>query len=98
MPTPEKFSQSPGDPFADDAENGFFFTPPALQQRFNLLHHLIQYSDLLLMVIGEQGAGKTTLMNRLIAEANEPWRVAVLEAHLDLDRQLFLKGVLFSTR
>ena len=61
------------DPFAGHSA---FFARPALVQRIDLLHHLIQYSELLLVVVGEHGAGKSTLLDELIARAGENWQVS----------------------
>jgi DamX protein len=61
------------DPFAGHSA---FFSRPALVQRIDMLHHLIQYSELLLVVVGERGAGKSTLLDELTARAGENWQVS----------------------
>ncbi len=73
------------DPFGESVADEFFFNTPQLSQRLNLLHHLVQYSDRVLLVTGTRGSGKTTLLNRLIASASEPWRASVVEADVEMD-------------
>jgi len=72
------------DPFADAEDEALFFETPQLTQRLNLVHHLVRYSDLLLLVTGPTGAGKTTLFNQLTADPAEPWHVSVVEADVEM--------------
>lgn len=84
------YLQQPGlsaDPFADAEDEALFFETPQLTQRLNLIHHLIRYSDLLLLVTGPTGAGKTTLFNQLTADPKEPWHVSVVEASAEMRAQ-----------
>ena len=58
------------DPFAAKVPNFKFFAPqrkPVLGQ----LHHLARYSQLLLVVLGPQGSGKTLLRQALVASSNK---------------------------
>jgi len=82
------------DPFADTADEALFFSTPHIDQRLNLLHHLVQYSDLLLLVVGKTGSGKTTLLNRLISSAAGPWRVSVVEADIDMTPERLAAGAI----
>jgi DamX protein len=66
------------DPFAAGHRPDFFYAEPAFLQRLDLLTHLAQFSDSLLVVLGETGAGKTTLLGELRARAGENWRVCEL--------------------
>jgi DamX protein len=75
------------DPFADVEDETLFFETPQLTQRLNLVHHLVRYSDLLLLVTGPTGAGKTTLFNQLTADPAEPWHVSVVEADVEIGAQ-----------
>jgi AAA+ ATPase superfamily predicted ATPase len=54
--------------------NRFFYRSPLIAQRLALLNSIVG-SSLLIMVIGERGSGKTTLMNRFITETGFRWRV-----------------------
>ena len=66
------------DPFAPGYQPEFFYAEPAFLQRLDLLTHLAQFSDSLLVVLGETGAGKTTLLNELRGRAGDNWRVCGL--------------------
>jgi DamX protein len=81
------------DPFAAVGADEFFYLPPQLNQRLNLLLHLVQYSDLMLVATGPQGAGKTALGERLLADAGPRWRGCVVEGDPELDPQGFLARV-----
>jgi DamX protein len=73
------------DPFADAGGDGPFLLTPQLNQRLNLLLHLVQYSELMLVVTGSRGSGKSTLLQRLLADAGPRWRPCVVEGDADLD-------------
>lgn len=66
------------DPFAPGYRPEFFYAEPAFLQRLDLLTHLLQFSDSLLVVLGEHGAGKTTLLRELSERAGDNWRICVL--------------------
>ncbi len=81
-------------PAGDPAAAGdAYVATPELAQHLDLLHHLIQYSDLLLVVRGARGAGKTALLERLVAAAGEGWRICRIEASAALDEQRILEAL-----
>lgn len=53
----------------------FFFASPLISQRLSVLQRLICSLSPIIVVIGERGSGKTTLMNRLIHEGRKSWTV-----------------------
>lgn len=53
----------------------FFFASPLISQRLAVLHRLISCRSPIIVIIGERGSGKTTLMNRLIYDGRKPWKV-----------------------
>lgn len=65
------------DPFAAERGPEYFFAEPAFVQRLDLLTHLLQFSDSLLVVLGEPGAGKSSLLRELRARAGDNWRLSV---------------------
>ena len=73
------------DPFGETGPEGPFFVTPQLNQRVNLLLHLVQYSDLILVVTGNHGSGKTTLIHRVLADAGPRWRACLLEGEAEMD-------------
>lgn len=54
--------------------NRFFFASPLTTQRLAILNNMVGSSSLVIVVIGERGSGKTTLMNRFIQDAGKRWR------------------------
>jgi hypothetical protein len=55
--------------------NRFFYKSPLITQRLALLNNIVgSPSSQVIVVIGERGSGKTTLMNRFITEAAFRWR------------------------
>jgi len=82
------------DPFPGAIDDRLFYADAPRAQHLDLLHHLTQHSELLLVVTGERGAGKTSLLRQFVAQANESWRICVVDAnpmtHEDqLLRQMF---------
>ncbi|MGB7920132.1 MAG: hypothetical protein WCF40_08730 [Desulfobacterales bacterium] len=61
-------------PFAPDAKRPFYFSIETVEQRLRLLKRLMAGRDALILVIGEWGSGKTTLMKRLIDTVRIPCR------------------------
>ncbi len=74
--------QAPFTPVVDDA---FFFADPAITQRLEMLRHLVRYSDLLLVVIGEQGSGKTTLLQQFLLAGTEQMPVCRVDGEYGMD-------------
>ncbi len=62
-------------PFGSD---GQYFSTPTLSKQLKLAHHLIGYSDSLLVVSGERGSGKTRFLKET-AELASDWRICTLE-------------------
>lgn len=72
-----------GAPFGGDRP-GSRYRDSAILQRLNLLRHLIQSTDLLIVVQAPAGGGKTTALGELSSLADETWRVATI-AGADID-------------
>lgn len=67
-------------PRGSSGPGGGYFSDPALRQRLDLLQHLAEYADLLLLVKGEAGVGKTALLEQLLKRARDNWRVCRIDA------------------
>lgn len=67
-------------PFAEEVEDDLFYAEPARKQRLDLLLHLAQYGNELLLVTAPEGFGKTTLLRQFMAHALETWNVIQLDA------------------
>ena len=61
-------------PFAATADDAFLFLDPERGQILDMLQHLTQYSDEVLLLSGEQGLGKSTLARAFLQRAEEHWR------------------------
>lgn len=52
-------------------KNNIFFEPPSRLQVLDKLKHMVRFSDFLLLVSGEKGAGKSTLVEQLKPDLND---------------------------
>jgi len=68
------------EPFADTIDDRFFYAGTTLMQRLDLLSHLTQFGDSVVLVSGPTGSGKTTLLSRFASQANSQWRLCLLNA------------------
>lgn len=57
-----------------------YFSAPAFKQRLDLVQHLTEYADLLLLIKGTHGAGKTALMRQLLERARDHWMACQIDA------------------
>ncbi len=78
-------------PFPPTHEDRFLFLDAERRQRLQMLQHLTQYSNLLLMLVGERGIGKTSLLDRFAAEAKPEWQLCRIQANalMDADQLLY---------
>ncbi|MEJ2687282.1 MAG: AAA family ATPase [Gammaproteobacteria bacterium] len=67
-------------PFGLDPDPAFFYAEPTLMQRLDLLVHLAQFSDRILIVTGPAGAGKTSLLQQFMSRAGESWRPCAMDS------------------
>ena len=67
-------------PFTDDFDERFFYVSKALQQRLDLITHLTQFGDTVIVVSGPEGSGKTTLYNQFRDYAKDGWLLCPLPA------------------
>lgn len=68
------------EPFAAAPDPTFFCADSALTQRLDMLQNLTEFGMLLLLVIGEPGVGKTSVLQQYLQRANSNWQVCHLEA------------------
>jgi DamX protein len=62
------------DPFAPEPDAKFYYPFDSYEQRLQVLNHLVQGTDLLVLVIGESGSGKTSLLHRYLVTADVRWK------------------------
>ncbi|MFV1984488.1 MAG: SPOR domain-containing protein [Thiohalomonadales bacterium] len=80
-------------PFSQEIDDKFLFLDADRVQRLNMLHHLTQYSDLLLIVTGDEGVGKTSLLHRFEIMADEDWQICNIEANALMDSDQLLRYI-----
>ncbi|MEJ2685940.1 MAG: AAA family ATPase [Gammaproteobacteria bacterium] len=67
-------------PFGLDPDPAFFYAEPTLMQRLDLLVHLAQFSDRILVITGPAGAGKTSVLQQFMSRAGEGWRPCAMDS------------------
>jgi DamX protein len=76
---------------AAQAEREGYLLTAALSQRIDLIRHLIDFSRQIVLVMGDEGSGKTSLLHHLHATAAENWRVAKINADPMCDADAIIK-------
>ena len=71
------------DPFSSKPDPAFYYALDSFEQRLKVLQGLVQGADILVLVIGEPGSGKTTLMNRYLAAVRGQWKAVRILADPD---------------
>ncbi|HHH35691.1 MAG TPA: AAA family ATPase [Gammaproteobacteria bacterium] len=76
------------EPFGPGIEEDFYYSETQRAKCLHFLLHLAPYSDVLLLT-GEEGSGKSSLVQQFIQRASPTWRICALEAgELDGPRRL----------
>lgn len=70
-------------PFSASIPDKRYFIEPDRQQYLDQLSHLVQSSDMVLVVVGENGTGKTTLLQQFISLPNNNLKCCHLTAVAD---------------
>ncbi|WP_198343209.1 AAA family ATPase [Oleiphilus messinensis] len=68
------------DPFS--LLSGFYYSTPAHESCVNALVHFAHFGNMVLMVTGERGIGKSTLLQRFRLDVGEALRMCVLDSAL----------------
>jgi len=66
------------DPFASEPDAKFYYPFNSFKQRLQVLDHLVQGTDLLVLVVGESGSGKTTLLHRYLVTTDLSWKTDLI--------------------
>ena len=80
-------------PFSSNQDDRFLYLNSSLNERLELLKHYTQYGNLLLLVTGDRGIGKSSLKQRFINNAEEEWQVCEIQSHTMMDASLLLRQV-----
>ncbi len=70
-------------PFSREPDSLFYYHFDSIEQRLNILDGLVKGADLFVLVIGDPGAGKTTMMNRYLASIESEWTSARIQVDRD---------------
>ena len=67
-------------PFPNRGLDNYFFTTPALRLRLDLVQELVRHNESPILILGEPGVGKSTLLNQLLCRADHNWRIVRVPA------------------
>lgn len=67
------------EPFASAIEEDFYYSETQRAKCLHFLLHLAPYSDVLLLT-GERGSGKSSLIQQFVTRASPTWRICALDA------------------
>ncbi len=80
-------------PFSQQQDDRFLYLNSELTEQLGLLKHYTQYGNLLLIVTGERGIGKSSLKQRFINTAQEEWQICEIQSHTMMDASMLLKQI-----
>ncbi len=75
------------EPFGSTIEDELFYAEPTRKQRLDILLHLAQYGNELMLVTGPEGSGKTTLLQQFQNKALDSWSIAHIDAKEGMDER-----------
>lgn len=81
------------DPFAEVGDDKEYFASPELEHRIELIKHLIEFSDRIIVITGEVGSGKTSLLNHLLYQHDEKWQLCKLSFNTINTTEDFFKQI-----
>ena len=71
-------------PFPVDETDDFYFSTPILVKQVDVLRNLVEYGDLLLIISGVEGAGKSTFLNQFLLTADKRWKCCRINAREEM--------------
>ena len=85
-------------PFEQRVDAQFFYAGSALMQRLDLLTHLVQFGESLVVVSGPPGSGKSSLLEQFLAHINPQWTVCLIDGKQNDPLAVRLAETLGTTR
>ena len=80
-------------PFMTNLEEDMYYPEPTRTQRLDILLHLAQYGNELLLVTGPEGSGKTTMLTQFLKKAGSDWKICQINAHNMLNIEQLLSRI-----
>lgn len=80
-------------PFMANLEDDMYYPEPTRTQRLDILLHLAQYGNELLLVTGPEGSGKTTMLTQFLKKAGTDWKICQVNAHNMLNIEQLLSRI-----
>lgn len=91
LPSYVSFHGMTRDPFSFEVEADMYYSEPIRKQRLDVLLHLTEYGNEVMVVIGPKGSGKTALLQQYQKNEHDNWKVAPIEVLQGFDERKFLK-------
>jgi len=79
------------DPFSQETEADIYYSEPNRKQRLDVMLHLAEYGNEVVVVIGPKGSGKTALLQQFEKNKHDNWVVAPITAQEGFDERKFLQ-------
>ncbi|MCG8324938.1 MAG: AAA family ATPase [Thiotrichales bacterium] len=70
-----------------------YYATPEIEHRLELVKHLTDFSDRILLLTGESGIGKTAFLQRLRLEADERWKITGIDIYGNENPEDVLKSI-----
>ena len=81
-------------PFSERPAGTDYFTDPVMQMQLNMLQHNIKFSDMLQVLKGDAGSGKTALVVQMLANAHNEFQIFVARGEESLSALQIVSGML----
>ena len=81
-------------PFCDRPAGHEYFSDPVIQMQLNMLQHNLRFSDMLQILKGEAGCGKTAMVVQMLANAKDDFQIFVARGKPSLTAAQVLTGML----
>ena len=81
-------------PFCDRPAGHEYFSDPVIQMQLNMLQHNLKFSDMLQILKGDAGCGKTALIVQMLANAKDDFQIFVARGKPSLTAAQVLTGML----
>ncbi|MBT8447042.1 MAG: hypothetical protein KJO38_07835, partial [Gammaproteobacteria bacterium] len=81
------------DPFGSELEQAFYYASQPLQQRIDLISHLLEFGQQIVVLSGPGSIGKSALLRQVLAGARDSWRVLTLRGSASLSADTVLASL-----